>query len=128
MERHQDHHLCIVDRERDYGVAAANTVPLYTPNPYDLPETGWDWILKTAYETMDREPNVLCGIAISVSSTWRGKGIARIMIEAMRDLCVEKGLQRLILPVRPSGKHRFPKVAIDDYIGRSEEHTSELQH
>src|SRR3546814_6942905 len=87
---------------------------------------------------MEREPNVLCGIAISVSSTWRGKGIARIMIEAMRDLCVEKGLQRLILPVRPSGKHRFPKVAIDDYIGwtddkgrifdpRSEEHTSELQ-
>src|SRR3546814_4479496 len=99
MERHQDHQLCLVDRERDYVVAAANTVPLYTPNPYDLPETGWDWILKTAYETMDREPNVLCGIAISVSSTWRGKGIARIMIEAMRDLCVES----------------------------SEEHTSELQ-
>src|SRR3546814_8791534 len=66
---------------------------------------------------MDREPNVLCGIAISVSSTWRGKGIARIMIEAMRDLCVEKGLQRLILPVRPPGKHRFSKVAIEDYIG-----------
>lgn len=116
MARYQDHQLCLVDHERDYVIAAANTLPLYTPNPYELPETGWDWILKTAHETMDREPNVLCGIAISVAPAWRGKGIARRMIEGMHGLCLEKGLQRLILPVRPSGKYRYPKVAIDEYV------------
>ncbi len=116
MEHYKDYQLCLVDRERDYVIAAANTVPLYTPNPYELPQTGWDWILRTAFETMDRQSNVLAGIAISVAANWRGKGIARRMIKAMQDLCTERGFDRLILPVRPSAKHRFPDVAIEDYI------------
>ncbi len=116
MERYQDHQLCLVDGERQYVIAAANTVPLYTPDPFDLPQTGWDWVLKTAYDTMDREPNVLCGVAISVSPAYRGQGIAPRMIQGMRDLCREKQLQRLILPVRPSAKYKFPQVPIEEYI------------
>jgi hypothetical protein len=58
----------------------------------------------------------LGGLAVSVPAVHRGKGYARVMISAMQDLAREKGLDGVIIPVRPSAKARHPFVPIDDYI------------
>jgi GNAT superfamily N-acetyltransferase len=116
MEHHADHQLALVDMTSGYVVAAANCVPLYTPDPFDLPDRGWDWVLETAFRTTDREHNFLGGIAISVSPAYRSGGHARTMIKAMGNLCVERGYERLAIPVRPTAKTRHADVDFDDYV------------
>lgn len=60
---------------------------------------------------------LLGGLAVSVPAVHRSKGYARVMIRALLDLARSKGLEGLVVPVRPSAKSRHPWVPIDDYVG-----------
>lgn len=115
MERHADKQVALVDCERDYVVATANCVPFHTDDPWSLPDGGWDWMLKTAHATVDRRPNVLGAIAISVSPAYRGMGLAREMIRGIGEVARELEVERLVVAVRPSAKWRYPHVDIADY-------------
>jgi GNAT superfamily N-acetyltransferase len=116
MEHYADHQLALVDSVTGYVVATANCVPLYTPDPRELPDTGWDWVLETAFRTTDRAHNLLGGIAISVSPAYRSGGHARTMIKAMGELCIERGYDRLVIPVRPTLKTQHVSTSFDDYM------------
>jgi hypothetical protein len=38
------------------------------------------------------------------------------MVQAVRAVTKSKGLRSLIIPLRPSDKHRYPLTSLDDYI------------
>lgn len=115
LEHYADYQLVLIDPQHKYVVAAGNCVPLYTENPDELPDEGWDWAVRTAAATKDRAPNVLVGLAISVPRVHQGRGYARQVIKAMGALARERGLKGPCIPVRPSAKHRYPDVDIGDY-------------
>ena len=58
----------------------------------------------------------MCGIQISVAPAYQGKGLSRRMIEIMRDLARRKGLESLIVPVRPNLKASYPLTGMERYI------------
>jgi GNAT superfamily N-acetyltransferase len=115
LEENADCQLCLVDEATGYPVAVGNCVPLACDFD-NLPPEGWDWIVETAANDRGKRRNALGALAISVPNLHRGKGLARRMIEAFRDLAVAKGLDGVIAPVRPSEKHRHPFVPMDDYL------------
>lgn len=115
LDHYADYQLILVDERHKYVVAAGNCVPLYVENPDDLPDEGWDWAVRTAAATRDRAPNMLVGLAISVPRVHQGRGYARQLIKAMGELAQARGLKGPYIPVRPSAKHRYPDVHIDDY-------------
>jgi hypothetical protein len=116
LEDHADCQLCLVDQATGYPVAVGNCVPLAC-DFNNLPPEGWDWIVESAANDTSKPRNALGALAISVPNLHRGKGIARTMIQAFRDLAVAKGLDGVIAPVRPSEKHRHPFIAMEDYLG-----------
>jgi hypothetical protein len=61
-------------------------------------------------------PNMLGGLAISVPVVHRSKGYARVMIRSLLDLAKRKGLNGVVVPVRPTAKARHPWVPISDYM------------
>jgi GNAT superfamily N-acetyltransferase len=115
LERYADHQLCLVDPETGYPVAVGVSVPFYCESLDALPAEGWDWVVESASRT-DTKPNMLGGLGISVPEAHRSKGLARRVIQAMRNLAVERGYQGVVIPVRPTAKARHPAIAIEDYI------------
>jgi len=108
--------LCLVDSATNYPVAVACCVPVACSGPDELPAEGWDWLVERAASDRSRKANMLGALAISVPSVHRGKGYARMMIQALRALSERQGFDGLIAPVRPTRKDLHPLVPIHDYM------------
>lgn len=115
LERFADFQLCLVDEATGYPMAIGCCVPFYCADPNHLPEEGWDWIVESASRT-DVAPNMLGGLGISVPQVHRSKGLARVVIKAMKDMADARGLDGVVIPVRPTAKAKHPTVAMADYV------------
>ncbi|MEU4687940.1 N-acetyltransferase [Actinoplanes sp. NPDC023714] len=110
--------LLAVDRATGRAVAKAHAVPLsYTGSLDLLPETGWDWAIRTA--ALDRlsgaTPTIVSALEIMIRPDLRGTGLSSVMLGAMRDNVAKLGFTDLIAPVRPSGKTAQINEPIDAY-------------
>jgi hypothetical protein len=115
LERYADFQICVVDEDTGYPVAIGCSVPFFCADPAELPAEGWDWIVQSAGR-MDVTPNMLGGLGISVPRVHRSKGLARLVIKAMRELAEECGFDGVVIPVRPTAKSRHPEVPMHEYI------------
>lgn len=82
----------------------------------DLP-TGYDGALARAvdgYEQGER-PDTLSIMAAAVATGRQGQGLARRLLTALRELAAESGLDRVICPVRPTLKIRYPLIPMADF-------------
>lgn len=61
-------------------------------------------------------PNALSAISITVRPDRRSRGLAGFMIEAMKQTAIERDLQVLVVPLRPTRKTYYPFVDIAEYI------------
>lgn len=120
LDAYADCQLCLVDEATGYPIAVGNCVPLAC-DFNNLPPEGWDWIVETAASESGKRRNALGALAISVPPIHRGKGVARQLIRGFRELAEKKGLDGVIAPVRPSEKWRHPYIAIEDYVGWTDE-------
>jgi hypothetical protein len=60
--------------------------------------------------------DTLCALAAEVPPTARRRGLAAELLRGMSELACRKRLRRLIAPVRPSWKERYPLTPIERYI------------
>lgn len=116
LDAYPEYQLCLVDEETDYPVAVASSVPFICSGANDLPPEGWDWLVETAARKKDMRPNMLGALAVSVPAVHRSKGYARVMIRSLLELAASKGLNGVVVPVRPTAKVRHPWVSIADYM------------
>jgi GNAT superfamily N-acetyltransferase len=108
-----DFQVALVDGEE--LVAEAHAVPLaWDGSLEDLP-SGWDEGFVRGM-TSDREATALMALAISVSPARQGQRLSGRMIDAFRDTARAAGLGRVIAPVRPTLKERYPLIPIERYI------------
>lgn len=121
LERFADYQICLVDEATGYPVAVGCCVPFYCADPNALPAEGWDWIVESASRT-DVAPNMLGGLGISVPQVHRSKGLARLVIKAMRDIAIQRGLKGVVIPVRPTAKARHPEVPMHEYVEWKDDH------
>ncbi|WP_156678481.1 transferase [Sphingomonas profundi] len=115
MEQYPDYQVAVVDRKRDYVVATGNLIPLHHDDPTDLPDGGWDWALEQAARTVGVAPNMVVGLSVSVPDAHRNRGLARLVLGAMRNIVASKGLGTPYLPVRPTMREQHLDVDIADY-------------
>lgn len=57
---------------------------------------------------------VICGAIVAGRRT--GQGLAGELLAALRDLAVRQGLERVIAPVRPTLKQRYPLTPIETFM------------
>jgi GNAT superfamily N-acetyltransferase len=111
--------LMAVDRASGQAVAKAHAVPISFDGDIadGLPETGWEWAIRTAIH--DRfagvSPTIVSALEISIRPDLRGGGISGKMLAAMRDNTARLGFTDLVAPVRPSAKTAQITKPIDAY-------------
>lgn len=107
-------------RERGQKPAAlVNSVPLFWGDDLEqLPDEGWDWALGHSRETWEdnQQPNLLCGLQISIHPDFQRRGLSSRLLKMMVDLARDQGLTKVIIPVRPSWKSRYPLQTMESYL------------
>jgi hypothetical protein len=112
-----EHQFFVVDPASDAVVCVGNSIPFrWDRDPTSLPD-GIDGVLPLALEQYAAgvEPNTLCALQAIVVTAYQGQGHAPVPVRAMADAARRAGFVDLVAPVRPSWKHRFPLIAMDEY-------------
>jgi hypothetical protein len=101
--------------EGDRPVAKAYSLPVSWPDDPNapLPPNGHDGvILQAAADRLaGRAGAVVAAVEITVQVDVRGRGLSRLMLDAMRANAARLGFHSLIAPVRPTGTDGQPPMA-----------------
>ncbi len=103
----------------DTIVGIGNAIPLRWDQDLEkLPETGWDWALEKGFKdhTQKLQPNLLCGLSITVNPLFQGRGVSTEMIRSMKKMTGDNGFKSLIIPARPTLKKDHPLMNMKEYL------------
>jgi GNAT superfamily N-acetyltransferase len=99
-------------------VAACHSAPFHwSGRAADLPG-GWDAVLTQAVADHEagRLPTALAGLSVTVAEAHRGQGLSRQVVTALRTAAADAGLGDLVIPMRPTLKHHYPLIPMDQYL------------
>lgn len=119
FDRFSEYQLALYDTETHRVAGMGNSFPLrWDGTLEDLPEGGWDWAFQEAVRNHKQGviPNIHCAIQIVVRPEYRSQGLSMPMVQAVRAVTKLQGLKSLIIPLRPSEKHRYSLTSLNDYI------------
>ena len=109
--------LMLVD-DRGWPVAGGWGIPIrWDGRPETLP-TGYTDATIRAVEGREQgvEPDTLVICAAVVAGAQKGRGLAGETLKALRGLAQEAGWQRVVAPVRPTLKERYPLASIEAFM------------
>lgn len=129
----EGHWPCLYTHFPDFQFAAisehtvagvGNAVPIYWQDDFfKLPAGGLDWAM--AKSMADRRkglhPNVLVGIQILVNPELQGKGLSYYLLDLMKDVAKHRGIPHVALPLRPTQKHVYPLIPMEEYLSWTNE-------
>lgn len=110
--------LFLISREGDL-IGFINSIPFQFTKPLnELPEEGWDWMLTKGILDFENNelPNFLGGLQIIVRSEYQNLGYSKEILNYSKQVCKSLKLQNLIIPIRPTQKHLFPKMSMEAYM------------
>lgn len=114
-----EYQFALFDKESGKMAAAGNCIPLlWDEDPESLPNEGWDWTVMAGFRNKSEkvQPNAVSALSIAVSHEHRGRKLSGCMVEIMKEAGRRNGLGTLLAPVRPSLKHDYPLIPMEDYI------------
>jgi GNAT superfamily N-acetyltransferase len=117
--RFPEYQFALLDIETGEVAGLANSLPLaWDGDPADLPDEGIDWafIQSVADHEAGHPPRTQCAIQIAIAPDYQRRGLSSSFVREMGSIGASQGLQRLIAPVRPSLKSRYPLMPMDRYI------------
>ena len=114
-ERYADLELALVETDADRALVAAGWgVPLrWSGEIADLPSGYGDALGRSL---AGKPPDTFCVMAAEVRADRRGRGLAGRLLTALAGLAAERGWPRVICPVRPTLKTRYPLTPIERYV------------
>ena len=101
-----------------------NAVPIcWNDEFYKLPAGGLDWAIVKAIADRKKglSPNVLVGVQILINPEMQSKGLSYLFLEQMKALAKKHGMQHVALPLRPTQKHMYPLIPMEEYLSWSNE-------
>ena len=109
-------HIVLV-KDGEYPVAAGWGVPIRWSGDVGGLPSGYTDSLRRALDLRaeDGQPDTLVICAGVVHPEHKGSGIATSLIRALIDLAGRGGLSKVIAPLRPTLKHRYPLTDIGEY-------------
>ena len=108
-------HLVVALLDGGVPVARGIMVPFRGRAPF--PARGWDavavWAAEDALDGV--APDTAGALEIAVHPECQGRGLASVVLTAMREAVVAAGLASLVIPVRPPDKAAVPALSMKDY-------------
>ncbi|MFI6394699.1 N-acetyltransferase [Nonomuraea sp. NPDC050547] len=119
---HYAEYILVADDSDEPGrmVARGCMIP-FNSRDGELPEDGWDAVIRRGWLTRDRgtTPDALSALEITIRKDLLGAGLSRHMVAAMRERAARLGYSELLAPVRPSQKHLEPRTPATEYAFRT---------
>lgn len=119
LEHYFPEHQQFLLSSREDIVGFINTVPFYFNDALDqLPDNGWDWMLTKGLSDFENKqvPNYLGGLQVIVREDYQKLGYSKKIINHCKEHVASSTFSNLIIPIRPTKKHLFPKMSMEDYI------------
>lgn len=114
IPRFDQFQLLLYDAAADRVVGRGRSIPFRWDGTMDDLPAGIDAAgLRAVSE--QAPPTAVCALAAEVADDMQGKGLSRLIIQAMGAATREAGLGPLVAPVRPSLKDRYPLIPIGAY-------------
>jgi GNAT superfamily N-acetyltransferase len=107
--------LALYDDKADEVLAVARSLPGTWDGTAEDLNRGLDAAIEAGFAPGGDEPNVLCALGIEVSPQHQGKGLSKAMLRELTRLAASLGHTKLIVPVRPTWKERYPLTPITRY-------------
>ncbi len=103
------------------GRAFAVPFAFGAPGREQLPDTGWDGVVRWAHEdrNLGRAPTAISAMEITLLPFHRGRGGSAVILRAMAAHARTLGFRELFVPLRPTAKHREPTTPMDEYARRT---------
>lgn len=101
-----------------------NTVPFQFEGPLnDLPDEGWDWMLSKGISDYEEgiRPNLLGGLQVIVRKKYQRLGYSQKILSCCKKEVSASHISQLVIPIRPTKKHLFPKVSMTEYLSYKDE-------
>jgi GNAT superfamily N-acetyltransferase len=113
-----EYQFALYDEAADRVLAEAHTGPLvWNGDDRELPDGIDAALVRAVSERRTGLPvDTLCAFAAEVAPAARQRGLAAEILGGMTEVARREGLRRLIAPVRPSWKERYPLAPIERYI------------
>lgn len=123
-------YVLVADDDAEPGrLAARGCMMPFTMEGDELPDDGWDGVLRRGWLARERgrKPDRVSALEITVRRDLLGRGLSRLMVDAMREHAARLGFAELVAPVRPIWKHEEPYTPMAEYIRRLR-HDDDLPH
>ena len=114
-----EYQFCLLTADDETFVAVGNSIPLaWDESEEQLPEGGWRWAITQGFKDHDQglTPKNQCALSITIHPDFLGQGVSSIMLNAMKDIGRDHQLGRIIAPVRPNLKNRYPLTPMEQYV------------
>jgi len=123
LDAYLDTAFAVIDSTQlDVAVGRAFAVPFSFDEPgrNQLPDSGWDGVIRWAHEdrAQGKARTVLSALEITLLPAQRGRGASSFVLRAMADHARRLGYRNLFAPVRPTAKHLEPFTPIGEYAHR----------
>ncbi len=118
--RYAEYQFVLLEEATERVLAVGNSMPLtWNGDLKDLPDEGLDWALESCFENLAprNKHRTQCAFQIVVASDLLGTGFSYEVVKLMMNIGRKRGLDRLIAPVRPNMKSRYPLTPMENYIG-----------
>ncbi len=112
-----DFNLYVCDADGQV-VATGLGLPIVWDGHVESLPGGWDDSLMRGVADFEhgRQPTTLSALGIMVRRDRQGEGLSARTLHALKEKAVEHGLDRLVAPVRPTLKCRYPLIPMDRYV------------
>jgi GNAT superfamily N-acetyltransferase len=120
LDQWTDHSLVAVLNGKVVARGFTVTFSIEAADRERLPDDGWDGVIRRSHldRLAGRTATHVSALDVTVSADLHGAGIASRMVEAMIRNADRLGFRELVVPVRPSQKHREPRTPMRDYVTR----------
>jgi hypothetical protein len=86
-----------------------------------LPAAGWDRVLVWAFRDLANgaEPDTVSALEITVHADHLAAGLSLTIMSAMCEAAAAAGFAELVAPVRPTQKHKHPRISMSEYVAKT---------
>ncbi|MCT2591776.1 GNAT family N-acetyltransferase [Streptomyces sp. N2-109] len=112
-----EYQFVLYDEARDDILGAGRSVPRSWDGTAEGLGPGLDDSIAAAFRDLDagRAPGALCALGVEVAPGHQGRGLSGPLLRQLVETARDAGLSRVIVPVRPTWKDRYPLVPIERY-------------
>jgi hypothetical protein len=114
IPQHAHLQTLLFDRATHRVVGRGRAIPFRWDGSLDDLPPGIDAVGLQAVDD-PRAPNALSALAAEVATDQQGRGLSRLVLQAMAEAARQADLEVLVAPVRPSWKDRYPLTPIERY-------------